>query len=51
MFINNSREILIELFDTFTEEDKIKIKEKIIEIVERNKKSNTNINQKSNDKS
>ena len=40
MFINNSREILIELFDTFTEEDKIKIKEKIIEIVERNKKSN-----------
>lgn len=49
-FFKNSKSILIKLFDEFTEKDKIKIKEKIIEIVERNKKYNNDINPKSNNK-
>lgn len=50
-FAQNSEAILVELFDKFTENDKIKIKEKIIEIRERNKENNSDINLKSNNES
>ena len=50
-FFKNSKSILMKLFDAFIEEDKIKIKEKIIEIRERNKKNNSDINLKSNNES
>ena len=50
-FFKNSKLILMKLFDAFIEEDKIKIKEKIIEIRERNKKNNSDINSKSNNES
>lgn len=47
----NSKEVLMILFDAFTEEDKIKVKEKIIEIIERNKNYNSDTNPKSNNRS
>ncbi|CCY76454.1 hypothetical protein [Brachyspira aalborgi] len=50
-FAQNSEAILVELFDKFTEDDKRKIKKKIIEIRERNKKNNSDINSKSNNES
>ena len=50
-FAQNSEAILVELFDKFTEDDKRKIKKKVIEIRERNKKNNSDINSKSNNES
>lgn len=51
MFAQNSKALLVALFDKFIENDKRKIKEKIIEIIERNKENNSDTNLKSNNES